>query len=111
MVAISFSKQDFIDKILTGQKTTTIRKTNRLREQQMLKNGLQLYYKQRTKECRKICDAKVVWILRVDDIQLWLKNISKDGIAQGDGFRDNNEMREFFKDASGEYSVIIFKVI
>ena len=59
MVAISFSVMK--DKLLSGEKTHTIRKLNINRLHQMAKlKKLQIYWKLRTKETEKLFDAEFV---------------------------------------------------
>jgi len=57
MVALSYKV--FKEKLLSGEKDQTIRKQNLVREEQMKRLGLQIYWKQRTKECEKLFDAKL----------------------------------------------------
>lgn len=66
MVAISFSEERFVKLIQQGIKDQTIRPYNPKRfELIKRKKKLQLYYKQRTKECRKIADAELTEIFRI----------------------------------------------
>jgi len=66
MVAISFSEKKFVNLIRQGIKDQTIRPYNPKRfELIKRKKKLQLYYKQRTKECRKIADAELVEIFKI----------------------------------------------
>ena len=66
MVAISFNYRAFSDMILRGDKDQTIRPYNPERYEQIKRIGkLQLYWKQRTKECFKIADAEVTDIFRI----------------------------------------------
>jgi len=67
MVAISFSKKlEFPEMIRKGTKDQTIRPFNAKRFEQMQRIGkLQLYWKQRTKECYKIADAELTEIFRI----------------------------------------------
>ena len=67
MVAISFSANEkFPEMILSGRKDQTIRPYNPKRFEQIKRIGkLQLYWKQRTKECYKIADAEVTEIFKI----------------------------------------------
>jgi len=67
MVAISFSKNEcFPDMIIRGDKDQTIRPLNEERYEQIQRiRKLQLYWKQRTKECYKIADAEVTETFRI----------------------------------------------
>jgi len=76
MVAISFSmKEDFPEMIRKRIKDQTIRPFNQRRFEQIKRiRKLQLYWKQRTKECYKIADAKLTEIFKIkfkDLIQIW----------------------------------------
>lgn len=75
MVAISFSL--FKDKLLSGEKDQTIRPLTEHRYKQMRKAwfnaqigipDLQIYWKQRTKECEKLFDAflKDMFVIYID---------------------------------------------
>ena len=66
MVAISFSEKRFVDLIRQGKKDQTIRPYNEQRFDQIKRiKKLQLYYKQRTKECFKIADAELTEIFKI----------------------------------------------
>ena len=66
MVAISFSVDGFVEKIKSGAKDQTIRPFNQRRYEQIKRiKKLQLYWKQRTKECFKIADAEVTEIFKI----------------------------------------------
>jgi len=67
MVAISFSKKpEFPQMIIDGIKDQTIRPFNAKRYDQIKRiKKLQLYWKQRTKECFKIADAELTEIFKI----------------------------------------------
>ena len=66
MVAISFSVEGFVEKIRSGAKSQTIRPFNQKRYEQIERiKKLQLYWKQRTKECFKIADAELTEIFKI----------------------------------------------
>jgi len=67
MVAISFSKKpEFPQMIIDGIKDQTIRPFNAKRYDQIKRiRKLQLYWKQRTKECFKIADAELTEIFKI----------------------------------------------
>jgi len=67
MVAISFSKSpSFPQMIWNGTKDQTIRPYNAERYEQIKRiKELQLYWRQRTKECYKIADAELTDIFRI----------------------------------------------
>ena len=118
MVAISFSV--FKDKLLDGTKTQTMRELNIPRLEQMRDLGIQIYWKQRTKESEKLFDAifKSVKFLAFDSDGLrwevlastWetdrnlfidpdireLSHEEKNTIARKDGFESIEEMNGWF---------------
>lgn len=67
MVAISFSKKpEFPEMIRNGTKDQTIRPLNVERFEQIERiKKLQLYWKQRTKECYKIADADLIEMFKI----------------------------------------------
>lgn len=67
MVSISFSyREDFPELIRQGIKDQTIRPFNEKRFEQIKRvKKLQLYWKQRTKECFKIADAELTEIFKI----------------------------------------------
>jgi len=73
MVAISFSlKEEFPEMIRQGTKDQTIRPFNKRRFEQIKRiRKLQLYWKQRTKECYKIADAWATEIFKIRFEQLF----------------------------------------
>jgi len=97
---LGFQKQ-FVDKILSGEKRQTIR----ARRKYPIKVGdkLQLYYGLRTKQCKKIMDARCK---QTHDIEIksdgtifinnFLLNATYDPIAKADGFNNYNEMYNWF---------------
>ena len=74
MTAISFSM--FKDKLLSGEKTTTIRPLDIPRIEQMHRLGIQVYWKQRTKESEKLFDAR---LKSVKVITSYIKNVTTAG--------------------------------
>ncbi len=123
MVAISFSV--FKDKLLDGTKTQTIRWLDLPRIEQMQRLGIQIYWKQRTKNSEKLFDAKLKsirviqfssngypkYIADVPDysapmpIQGYktrpLSMSEQDVFARKDGFSNANEMAQWFLDRYG----------
>jgi|Deesub1362A_J573_1020465.scaffolds.fasta_scaffold00348_26 hypothetical protein len=123
MVAISFSM--FKDKLLSGEKDQTIRPYSEKRYNQ-IKNAkrLQIYWKQRTKQCEKLFDAELVEIFKLasfkklyndylEPFQHLRQNL--DELAQRDGFECFHEMLYWFRKKYGskyrdmEFMVIRFK--
>jgi len=114
MVAISFST--FKDKLLSGEKTQTIRPFSEHRWKLLLKakNGelkLQIYWKQRTKECEKLFDAEITDLFILDlfpdtfvasdpssDYRRPLTIEEEEELARRDGFSDYDEMFDWFFD-------------
>lgn len=101
MVAFNFQPQ-FVPLILSGQKRQTIRATRRCDPGA----AMQLYTGMRTKECRKIADARCVdvrWVrLFTDGITLELIAIvSPDPFAVEDGFDRYETMRDWFAERYG----------
>lgn len=108
MVAYSFQKQ-FVDPILSGRKTQTIRAVG-LRIHAQEGSGLQLYTAMRTKQCRLIGRAECLQTLpiRIDfsgiypgDViiigkgpRIWQGDLEP--FAQKDGFRNWDEMRKLW---------------
>lgn len=129
MVAISFSaNKKFPEMILSGRKDQTIRPYNPKRFEQIKRIGkLQLYWKQRTKECYKIADAEVTEIFRIrlysdnrkedewlggrrivgyiiiEDKDKWRKATDDEwwGIIKRDGFSNALDFYNFFLDKYG----------
>jgi hypothetical protein len=99
MVAISFKKR-YAEKVESGTKLITIRKTKRVKAG----DKLQLYTGMRTKGCRKLRDAVCV---AVDSVSItpagpffgqpgwWPKD--KNVFAERDGFQTYADMYDFFK--------------
>ena len=123
MVAISFSV--FKDKILNSTKTQTIRPFNPKRYEQIKKIGkLQLYWKQRTKECRLLKEVELedifviaftgkenyIGIYEVDGTDIHFVRYATEEevkeIVRRDGFKNFLEMYNWFakKYKSSEYS-------
>lgn len=128
LVAISFSV--FKDKLVSREKKQTIRKIDIPRLEQMYRLGIQLYWKQRTKESEKLYDAKlrdVMFILFSSDgypvyecivdkkkiledenpfpfsynIRYITQN-EQEEIAINDGFSSLDHMAQWFKTKYGE---------
>lgn len=103
MVAINFKKR-YAEKVESGTKLMTIRKTKRVKAG----DKLQLYTGMRTKGCRKLRDAVCV---AVDAVSItpygpffcqpgwWPKD--KNVFAECDGFQTYADMYEFFKSEYG----------
>ena len=123
MVAFNFQAR-FAPKVLRGTKRTTIRKDrkdNKLPCQPG--DDLQLYYGQRTKQCRKIRDDECTALRRIimnrlpdgraqillgpanqTDAPIVTKNLDATEmrvLAQGDGFADTDDMFDFFEAEHG----------
>lgn len=137
LVAISFSmRDDFPEMIRKGIKDQTIRPFNEKRFEQIKRiRKLQLYWKQRTKECYKIADAELTEIFkirlyakgtRIGYIQIWDENLKRwrkagdeewwDAIKR-DGFSNAIQFYDAFHKTYGdavydmEFMVIRFKVV
>ena len=129
MVAISFSKKRFVELIQQGIKDQTIRPYNPKRfEIIKRKKRLQLYYKQRTKECFKIADAELTEIFKIrfknlieiwnEEKQEWTQAKTKDieEIIKRDGFESGWELYSTLYSMYGEkmhdmeFMVIRFKL-
>ncbi|WP_202320412.1 ASCH domain-containing protein [Archaeoglobus neptunius] len=116
MVAISFST--FRDKLLSGEKDQTIRpySENRYHLLKVRRKRIQVYWKQRTKECEKLFEAEPTevftvfldpdshCIYRYDDHvgKTWIPVEEQEEIVRRDGFRDVEEFFEFFTRMYGE---------
>jgi|Deesub1362B_J571_1020462.scaffolds.fasta_scaffold03070_7 hypothetical protein len=112
MVAISFSI--FKDKLLSGEKDQTIRPFSEYRWKQLLKakeegRKLQIYWKQRTKECEKLFDAEItdlflLWFVPDkltapepdSDYRHFLTIEEEEELSRRDGFKNSDEMDEWF---------------
>lgn len=98
MVAINFSPE-FVDKILSGEKTQTIRRSLRCE----IGDELQLYTGQRTKSCRfiakAICTDTDYCAIRPEYITFGDadKHPSADDFARVDGFKDYKDMHDWFE--------------
>jgi len=107
MVAISFS--EFKDKLLSGEKTQTIRPYTKHRYNQ-IKNAkkLQMYWKQRTKESEKLFDAELEDIFLIkffhvvtDILILYPKGVTLtdreiETLVRRDGFASKKELIKWF---------------
>ena len=118
MVAISFSV--FKEKILSGEKTQTTRPWNQKRYEQLKRKGaLQLYWKQRTKECELLMRVGL-WELfvikftyrkehfafyKIEDGRLVFDRYATpeeaDEIVHRDGFNTHREMVRWFFERYG----------
>ena len=108
MVAINF-KKEFASLVESGKKRQTIREKTKA----MTGSKLQLYYGQRTKQCRKLMDAICIRtrhiILRQNEITGALVDVQDkdlDKFARADGFKDYAEMWKFFEpraDSQGDF--------
>lgn len=125
MVAISFS--GLLDGVMSGRKQHTIRRYNQKRTEQMARLGLQMFWKQRTPQCRKLFDSRFVlgqliefdknwwpyWagmvypeIFRIEG-RYWPppRKMTKDEantLAVKDGFRNVEEMQARFREMYGK---------
>lgn len=119
MVAISFSEERFIYLILRREKDQTIRPFSDKRYRQIKKaKRLQLYYKQRTKDCRKIADAELVEIFKIKmnfcpvktlsikildgDFEREVTEGERQCIITRDGFSNDEEFYSFFHEKYGD---------
>ena len=115
MVAISFSVEGFVEKIRSGEKDQTIRPFNARRYEQIKRSKkLQLYWKQRTKECLKIADAELVEIFKIrfknlleiwnEKKQEWIQAKTRDieEIIKRDGFESGWELYSTLYSMYGE---------
>lgn len=100
MVALNF-KPRFAERVRTGAKTQTIRKSARVTPGQ----AIQLYTGQRTAKCQKLGDAICTDCMYVGLTArgVTLGNASKfpgthDDFARADGFADYDQMWEWFKE-------------
>jgi hypothetical protein len=116
VVAVSFSV--FRDKLLSGEKDQTIRPFSECRYCQIAKKGrkLQIYWKQRTKECEKLFDATPVEVFKVwldpDSRSIyrydeWAGKVpltaeEQEEIVRRDGFDSVESFFEFFLERYGE---------
>lgn len=114
MVLLGFTVPNARENILSGRKITTIRpKLTEERKASMIKNGLHLYDKPRTKDMKLIAHAEVANIKDIvfkncTPMELML-------ISAYDGFTSVNEMKNFFFEKYGksynekEFSIIEWK--
>lgn len=110
MVALNFMKQ-FADDVESGKKRQTIR------EKTKAKSGcdLQLYYGQRTKQCRKLGEAVCVSVQKViimaAGVQpqggVFTAGYQADEFAKRDGFKDFASMWDFFRGRVNEHGEFI----
>ncbi|MCD6331138.1 MAG: hypothetical protein J7L80_02935 [Thermoplasmata archaeon] len=116
MVAISFSKKsEFPQMIINGIKDQTIRPFNKRRFEQIKRiRKLQLYWKQRRKECFKIADAELTEIFKIrfknliqiwdEDKQKWVQATTEqmEEIVKRDGFEDGWALYNVFYNTYGD---------
>lgn len=103
MPAFNFQPR-FADLVESGQKTQTIRKTLRGK----VGDTVYLYTGQRTKNCRKLGEGRIVSIQAINIQQNvifvgdWiLSEKQDDSLASADGFADRSEMLDWFKKQHG----------
>jgi len=130
MVAISFSKNpEFPEMIRKGIKDQTIRPLNEKRYEQIKRiRKLQLYWKQRTKECFKIADAELTEIFKIKFVKKHLifkkseteyfnrlfyplEPMDIHEIVTRDGFDEFQELWEALENTYGNIEDMIFMVI
>lgn len=102
MVAISFSV--FKDKILDGTKTQTIRPYTKQRYKALQKcDTLQLYWRQRTKDCEllRVARKESVFLIEFSNLLDWSEEL-----ARRDGFGDFAEMLAWFFKKYGAENVM-----
>lgn len=105
MVALNFQKQ-FAADVETGRKRQTIRENTKARAG----CALQLYYGQRTKQCRKLKDAVCISAQRVTLMKTLAQpqgtaavmGINLEEFAQADGFKTYADMWAFFEPRANE---------
>lgn len=105
MVALNFMKQ-FVEDVESGKKRQTIRENTKA------KSGctLQLYYAQRTKQCRKLKETGCISVQKVILLKTGVQVVGNtftagyraDGFAQADGFKTYADMWEFFAPRANE---------
>jgi len=134
MVAISFSDPKLREKLLSGEKDQTIRPFKEKRYHQIVRiRKLQIYWKQRTKESRKLFDAELTeifliylihpktgeeWPHRIENQELvpMTKEEAKE-LVRRDGFKSIEELYAWFKQQyrrqkeklKGKFMVIRFR--
>lgn len=103
MVAFNFQPR-FADLVESGQKTQTIRKTLRAK----VGDPVHLYTGQRTKQCRKLGEGRIVLIQAVEIRwqgiyfgNAMLSGKEHDDLAAADGFSSCAEMFDWFEKQHG----------
>lgn len=116
MVAVNFTLEGAPEMILSGRKRTTFRKFKESRNRAFRQaQNLELYWKQRTSECRKIADAELTMVGTIPNMSKFLGYVD-DIVAHIDGFDSIEDMRAFFsahyteEELSGPFHIIEFKV-
>jgi len=134
MVAISFSDSKLLEKLLSGEKDQTIRPFSERRYRQITKiRKLQIYWKQRTKESRKLFDAELteiflIYLINPETKEEWPHKIENqkltpltqeeaEELVRRDGFKNIRELYAWFKQRykkqkeklEGKFMVIRFR--
>lgn len=114
MVALNFMKE-FVEDVEAGRKRQTIRENTRAH------HGcrLQLYYAQRTKQCRKLGEVECISVQRITMMKTVVQpagNTAITGIlledfAKADGFKSYADMWVFFEPRAidGEFKGFLIK--
>lgn len=101
MVAFNF-KEEFVDKIISGEKCSTIRSTMRCK----IGDNMQLYTGQRTKKCKLIKEATCVGLadIRIGGGAIWdiigrigLIYPNRKPLHEQEGFKNVEDFENFFK--------------
>jgi|GEM_PF-6255205 len=107
MTAINFTLEGSPQMIMSGRKGTTIRIHKPAVKARLDRDPrLQLYWKQRTRECRKIVDAECVKYAVIGGAERggmrhWICEVATDADVYADGFDTREDMWRFF---SRQYS-------
>lgn len=104
MVAYNFQAQ-FAEAVASGQKRRTIRAAGKRMHAQP-GDTVQLYTGMRTKNCRKlgeaVCSVSTYCAIREDGITFGnYLNVDIDEFARGDGFKDFDDMKDWFRKTHG----------
>lgn len=107
MVALNFKAQ-FADAVASGSKKQTIRAFRKDNRDPQYGDALQLYTGMRTKQCRKLRDAKVARVTAVDIYENGVVHGDRgltprelENFARNDGFPSFGHMTDFFKAEHG----------
>lgn len=134
MVALSFSDQKLLGKLLSGEKDQTIRPFSERRYEQIVRiRKLQIYWKQRTRESKKLFDAELteiflIYLIHPKTKEEWPHKIENqelipmtkeevEELARRDGFKNIEELYAWFKQRykkqkeklEGKFMVIRFR--